>query len=279
MHAGATMEQTKDQAVKHPDLAGKTYPVTGASSGIGAATALALGRARANVVLGARRLDACEALVTQIRTHGGQALALPVDVTLEPAVREAVDAAVNRFGRLDGAFNNAGILGAAKPFHELTTGDIESVWRTNVLAVFWCMKYEIAALLTSGGAIVNNASIAALVAFSHIAPLQRQQARGAGPDPDRCTRILPARHPDQRGVSGADRNGDGRERFRGCRCPARRDGQYAAGSRGATRGSRRQRPVPALECGELYQRPGHRGGRRFHGAVSRDFHRSARARI
>ena len=170
MHAGATMEQTKDQAVKHPDLAGKTYLVTGASSGIGAATALALGRAGANVVLGARRLDACEALATQIRTHGGQALALPVDVTLEPAVREAVDAAVNRFGRLDGAFNNAGMLGAAKPFHELTTEDIESVWRTNVLAVFWCMKYEIAALLASGGAIVNNASIAALVAFSHIAP-------------------------------------------------------------------------------------------------------------
>lgn len=171
MHADATIEQTKDQAVKHPNLAGKTYLVTGASSGIGAATALVLGRAGANVVLAARRLDACETLAAQIRTQGGQALALPVDVTLEPAVREAVDTAVNRFGRLDGAFNNAGMLGAAKPFHELTTEDVESVWRTNVLAVFWCMKYEIAALLASGGgAIVNNASIAALVAFPHIAP-------------------------------------------------------------------------------------------------------------
>ena len=170
MHADTTIGPTKDQAAKYPDLTGKTYLVTGASSGIGAATALALGRAGANVVLGARRLDACEALAAQIRTQGGQALALPVDVTLEAAVREAVDTAVNRFGRLDGAFNNAGMLGAAKPFHELTTEDMESVWRINVLAVFWCMKYEIAALLANGGgAIVNNASIAALVAFPHLA--------------------------------------------------------------------------------------------------------------
>lgn len=171
MHTDMTIEQTKHQSVKYPDLAGKTYLVTGASSGIGAATALALGGAGANVVLAARRLDACEALAAQIRTQGGQALALPVDVTLQQAVREAVDTAVKRFGRLDGAFNNAGMLGATKPFHELTTEDVESVWQTNVLAVFWCMKYEIAALLASGGgAIVNNASITALVGFPQFAP-------------------------------------------------------------------------------------------------------------
>ena len=153
------------------DLSGKTYLVTGASSGIGAATALALGRAGANVALAARRLDACEALAAQIRTEGGQALALSLDVRRELAVREAIDATVSRFGRLDGAFNNAGMLGVAKPFHELMTEDMESVWQTNVLAVFWCMKYEIAALLaTGGGAIVNNASIAALVGFPGIAP-------------------------------------------------------------------------------------------------------------
>lgn len=170
MHADATIEQTKDQAARYADLAGKTYLVTGASSGIGAATALALGAAGANVVLAARRIEACEALAAQIRTRGGQAMALPVDVTVEEAVRETVETTVGRFGRLDGAFNNAGTLGAAKPFHELTTEDMESVWRTNVLAMFWCMKYEIAALLANGGAIVNNASIAALVGFPQIAP-------------------------------------------------------------------------------------------------------------
>ena len=171
MHVDAKMEQTMDQAARYPDLAGKTYLVTGASSGIGAATALALGKAGANVVLAARRLDACGALAAQIQTHGGQALALPVDVTVEQAVHEAVETAVSHFGRLDGAFNNAGILGAAMPFHELATAEMESVWRTNVLAVFWSMKYEIAAMLESGGgAIVNNASITALVGFPRVAP-------------------------------------------------------------------------------------------------------------
>ncbi len=164
-------EQTTDQAAKYADFAGKTYLVTGASSGIGAATALALGGAGANVVLAARRIEACEALAAQIQAHGGQAMALPVDVTVEEAVRAAVDTAVSHFGRLDGAFNNAGMLGAAKPFHELTTAEMEAVWRTNVLAVFWCMKYEISAMLPrGGGAIVNNASTAALVGFPRIAP-------------------------------------------------------------------------------------------------------------
>lgn len=164
-------ESTANPAVRYADLVGKTYIVTGASSGIGTATALALGGAGANVVLAARRIEACEALAAQIQAHGGQALALPVDVTVEDAVRGAVDTAVSRFGRLDGAFNNAGMLGAAKPFHELATAEMEAVWRTNVLAVFWCMKYEIAAMLPrGGGAIVNNASTAALVGFPRIAP-------------------------------------------------------------------------------------------------------------
>ena len=164
-------EPTANPAVRYVDLAGKTYIVTGASSGIGAATALALGGAGANVVLAARRLEACEALAARIQAHGGQAMALPVDVTVEEAVRGAVATAVSRFGRLDGAFNNAGMLGAAKPFHELATVEMEAVWRTNVLAVFLCMKYEIAAMLPrGGGAIVNNASTAALVGFPRIAP-------------------------------------------------------------------------------------------------------------
>lgn len=153
------------------DLAGKTFLVTGASSGMGAATALALGQAGANVVLAARRLDACEALVRDITWAGGKALAVKMDVDVEADVREAVAAAVKQFGRLDGAFNNAGLIGVSSPLHETRTEDFEAVMRTNVMGVFWSMKYEIAAMLqTGGGAIVNNASIVAQIGFPGLAP-------------------------------------------------------------------------------------------------------------
>ncbi len=153
------------------DLSGKTCLVTGASSGIGAATALALGRAGANVVLAARREDACAAVAQAIVAAGGRALVVKTDVGIEAEVRHAVGAAVAHFGRLDAAFNNAGMLGVAAPLHEITTADFDAVLRTNVMSVFWSMKYEIEAMLnTGGGAIVNNASIAAQLGFAGLAP-------------------------------------------------------------------------------------------------------------
>ncbi len=152
------------------DLAGKTFLVTGASSGMGAATALALGRAGAKVVLAARRVAECEALAADIVKAGGQALVVKTDVAQEAEVREAVAKAVKEFGRLDGAFNNAGLLGVSAPLHETRTEDFEAVLRTNVLGVFWSMKYEIAAMLATGGAIVNNASIVAQIGFPGVAP-------------------------------------------------------------------------------------------------------------
>lgn len=158
-------------AQNYSDLAGKTYLVTGASSGMGAATALALGQAGANVVLGARRRDACEGLAAQIRDLGGKAVAVELDVTREESVRDFVAKGVAHFGKINGAFNNAGLLGAARPLHEITSEDMDAVWRTNVLGVFWSMKYEIEAMLGSGGgAIVNNASIVASVGFAQLSP-------------------------------------------------------------------------------------------------------------
>jgi NAD(P)-dependent dehydrogenase (short-subunit alcohol dehydrogenase family) len=152
------------------DLAGKAILVTGASSGIGAATALALGRAGARVALAARRVDACAELARQIEAAGGEALVLGMDVSVEVEVGAAVAATVARFGRLDGAFNNAGVLGPAGPLHTLETADFESVMRTNMYGVLWSMKHEIAAMLeTGGGAIVNTASIVAQVAFPGVA--------------------------------------------------------------------------------------------------------------
>ncbi len=153
------------------DFAGKTYLVTGASSGIGAATALELGRAGANVVLAARREDACETIAKKILAAGGRALVVRTDVGIEADVRNVVSTTVAHFGRLDGAFNNAGMLGVSAPLHETASADFDIVMRTNVMGVFWSMKYEIEAMLKiGGGAIVNNASIAAQIGFPGLSP-------------------------------------------------------------------------------------------------------------
>lgn len=153
------------------DLSGKSILVTGASSGIGAATALALGQAGAKVALAARRLEALESLVAQIHAAGGEAIAIRTDVTVETDIKHAVDTAVARFGRLDGAFNNAGVLGKVAPLEEQTTADFAAVMQANVYGVFWSLKYEMAAMLKSGGgAIVNTASVVAQIGFANFSP-------------------------------------------------------------------------------------------------------------
>ena len=139
------------------DLSGKTILVTGASSGIGAATALALGKAGAKVALAARRLEALEGLVAQIQAAGGEAIAIKTDVTVEADIENAVATTVTHFGRLDGAFNNAGVLGKVAPIHELTTADFAEVMQANVYGVFWSLKYEMEAMLKSGGGSSKHA--------------------------------------------------------------------------------------------------------------------------
>lgn len=152
------------------DLSGKVVLVLGASSGIGAATALALGRAGARVTLAARRLEAVEALAQRIRDQGGEALAIRADVTVEADVAQAVALTVARFGRLDGAFNNAGTLGEAAAITEIAGEAFEAVMRTNVLGVFHALKYEMAAMRRNGGgAIVNTGSVVAQATFPKLA--------------------------------------------------------------------------------------------------------------
>lgn len=154
----------------HSFFEGKTYLITGASSGMGAATARALGHAGANVVLAARREQACEAVAQEVIEAGGRALVLRMDVNVERDVAQAVRATVEHFGRLDGAFNNAGVLGQGQPLHEMSSDEFEQVMRTNVMGVFWSMKHQIAAMLPHGaGAIVNNASIVAHIGFPGLA--------------------------------------------------------------------------------------------------------------
>ena len=151
------------------NLAGKTYLVSGASSGIGAETAVALGRHKANVVLAARRTAECEAVAERVRAAGGQAWVMALDVTDEASVQRSVEATVQHFGRLDGAFNNAGALGVAGPLHTLNAADVQTVLQANTLGIFYAMKHQIAAMLkTGGGAIVNNLSISSQVGFNGI---------------------------------------------------------------------------------------------------------------
>ena len=143
-------------------LEGKVVVVTGASSGIGRAAALAFADAGARVALGARRARECGETVRLIQERGGQACFLAMDVTHSHQVRQLVEMAVDRWGRLDCAFNNAGIEGSPYiPTAEYSEQIWDQVMDTNLKGVFLAMKFEIPHMLERGaGAIVNMSSVA-----------------------------------------------------------------------------------------------------------------------
>lgn len=143
---------------------GKVVLVTGASTGIGRATAIAFAAAGARLILGdidKRSAGTAEAIVAA----GSEARFIPTDVSDPESVRTLVEAAVQTYGRLDVAFNNAGLLPPTADFADMTVQDFDRTIAVDLRGVFLCMKYEIAAMLkTGGGAIVNTASVAGLVA-------------------------------------------------------------------------------------------------------------------
>jgi NAD(P)-dependent dehydrogenase (short-subunit alcohol dehydrogenase family) len=143
-------------------LASRVIVVTGGSRGIGRAVARRVAADGGAVVIGARGEDAGEAAAGEIAAAGGQALFMPCDVTAPPQAEALVEAAVSRFGRVDGAFNNAGGVCAAGPLHETDDRAWDADLALNLTSVFHCMKAEIAAMLQSParGCIVNNASTA-----------------------------------------------------------------------------------------------------------------------
>lgn len=142
-------------------FAGKVALVTGASSGLGEATALEFARRGASVVLAARRAERCEALAQHIVAAGGRALHVRADVARAADVEAMVAATLDRFGRLDCAVNNAGIAGPMRtPVADVDEAQWDAVMGVNLRGVWLCMKHEIAAMLAGdGGAIVNVASI------------------------------------------------------------------------------------------------------------------------
>ncbi|MCF1594611.1 SDR family NAD(P)-dependent oxidoreductase [Streptomyces muensis] len=152
-------------------LTGKVVLVTGASSGIGEAAARVFAQEGATVVVTARREDRLAALVGALRDKGAEAAHVVGDVRVAEDVARAVDFVVAEYGRLDAAFNNAGIGGDRTPLHLMTDDVYDTVMDTNVRGVFNCLRHEIAAMLaTGGGSIVNNSSVGGLVAIPTAAP-------------------------------------------------------------------------------------------------------------
>ena len=145
-------------------LAGRVILVTGASSGIGAAATRLFAREGAKVVAAARRADRIEAVCGELKDAGLEASPVVCDVLDEDSVAGAVRFAVETYGRLDGAFNNAGAGGGRAPIHQADAAIFDHIIGVNLRGVFLCLKHETAAMLkTGGGAIVNTSSIGGIV--------------------------------------------------------------------------------------------------------------------
>ncbi len=150
------------------DLEGKVALTTGGASGIGRATALAFARERAKLVVADMNEEGARQTAHMITENGGEATAVQVDVTRAAEVEALISKAVDIYGRLDCAHNNAGILGL--PFlrlTEYTEAEWDRIIDINMKGVWLCMKYEIPQMMQQGqGAIVNTASAAGLVGSS-----------------------------------------------------------------------------------------------------------------
>ena len=140
---------------------GKVALVTGASSGLGAATALKFAQEGAKVVIAARRVEKSAEVVERIAGLGGEAFYVQADVTRAADAERMVRATLEKFGRLDCAVNNAGISGPRlTPLADFSEAQWDEVMGLNLKGVWLCMKHEIPAMLANGGgAIVNVSSI------------------------------------------------------------------------------------------------------------------------
>lgn len=151
-------------------LEGKAILVTGAAGGIGSAASVILAEAGAQLILSDLNAGSAEPVLAAVYDKGAEAVFVQADISSESGVQELIDSAVRAFGRLDGAFNNAGTEQHGKPLHELTTADWDKTIRVDLSGVFWCLKHEVRAMLqTGGGSIVNTASGLSQVAIPNAA--------------------------------------------------------------------------------------------------------------
>jgi clavulanate-9-aldehyde reducatase len=146
------------------DLSGKVIAVTGASSGIGEATALACARAGAAVALAARRVERIEALAQRIEAEGGRAVAVPTDVGDEAQARAFIERAHSELGRLDVLVNNAGVM-LLGPIENAPTEEWRRMIHANVFGVLYCTHAALPLMHKQGsGHVVNVSSVAGRVA-------------------------------------------------------------------------------------------------------------------
>jgi NAD(P)-dependent dehydrogenase (short-subunit alcohol dehydrogenase family) len=162
------MHATEAKGMLRRDMVGKVALVVGGSSGIGRATAEAFAEAGASVVIAARRDGEGRATAERIVSQGGEAKFVRADVVRESDVAALVKETVSTYGRLDFAFNNAGIEGHNQAIVEETEANFDAVFGVNVKGMMFCMKHEIPAMLASGGgAIVNMASMVGHISYAN----------------------------------------------------------------------------------------------------------------
>ena len=146
----------------------RSFVITGAGSGFGRATALKLAAEGARLALGDLNPGTANETAELARKAGGEALASALDVTQESSIAAFTERALKAYGRIDGAFNSAGVLGPLGPMVEVSAADFDRVMAVNARGVWLCMQAQIRAMLKSpapegGYSIVNAASIAGLI--------------------------------------------------------------------------------------------------------------------
>jgi NAD(P)-dependent dehydrogenase (short-subunit alcohol dehydrogenase family) len=150
------------------EMSGKVALITGASSGIGHACAIAFAKAGAKTVLAARRSEALSLVAQEIRDLGAETTVIRTDVSQAGDVERMVAHCIDSFGRLDYAVNNAGIEGEFAPVSDLPDEEWERVIDVNLKGTFFCLKHESRAMLATGngGAIVNIGSVNSFLGFA-----------------------------------------------------------------------------------------------------------------
>lgn len=163
-------------------LGNKVAIVTGASSGIGRATARLFASEGARVVVSARRKAELDTLVAEIEAAGGQAIALAGDIRAESLAKDLVDAAVTHFGGLDIAFNNAGVVGESKPSTEVSLSEWRDTLDINLTSAFLGAKYQVPAMVARGGGslILTSSFVGHTVGMPHMAAYAASKAGQIG---------------------------------------------------------------------------------------------------
>jgi len=187
-------------------MEGRVVLVTGGGSGIGFATATLMAReGAAAVVIAGRRRTEGELAAAECKACGAESLFIRTDVSLEEDIKALVDVAVSQFGRLDVAFNNAGMQEQRAPIYEHIAQTYDTVFAVNVRSIFLCLKYQIQAMIpTGGGQIIVNASVSGLrnsnpglalysASKAAVISLMRTSAMESAPHGVRINAIAPGR--------------------------------------------------------------------------------------